>query len=265
MRGDVVAPFNDLQQRLNRKKPSPKALTEHPAHLRLYDMLQVDGEDLRALTLSERKQRLAAWLDTEKPERMDLSEEVKFKDFEQLKEMYDRIRMLQSGASPLQAGGEEKVGFFATIEGFMLKRRDAPYIAGRPRGYWYKWKREPLSADVVMLYAQRGHGKRSSYYSDYTFGAWAELEGGERQLVPVGKAYSGFTDAELLKLDKWIRAHTTERLAPYARWKKPWCWRWVLIPSTNPTAINPAWPCASPASCACAGINPPRRPIRWKD
>src|SRR5690606_23403245 len=90
------------------------------------------------------------------------------------------------------------------IEGLMLKRKDAPYVPGRPKGLWWKWKRNPLTIDAVLLYAQRGHGKRSSFYSDYTFGAWRDDE-----LVPVGKAYSGYTDEELLRLDRWIRHNTT--------------------------------------------------------
>jgi DNA ligase-1 len=92
----------------------------------------------------------------------------------------------------------------------MLKRRDSPYVAGRRVGLWYKWKRDPLTADCVLMYAQRGSGKRSSFYSDYTFGAWTE--GGE--LLPVGKAYFGFTDEELKWLDRFVRNHTTARFGP---------------------------------------------------
>jgi DNA ligase-1 len=98
----------------------------------------------------------------------------------------------------------------AAIEGLMLKRRDSPYLAGRPKGAWWKWKRAPLSLEAVLMYAQRGHGKRSSYYSDYTFGVWNEAG----ELVPVGKAYSGYTDAELMFLDRWIRTHTIARFGP---------------------------------------------------
>ena len=98
----------------------------------------------------------------------------------------------------------------ASIEGLMLKRADSPYVPGRPKGQWWKWKREPLTIDAVMMYAQRGHGKRSSFYSDYTFGLWRE----DGELVPVGKAYSGFTDAELVQLDRWVRNHTTNRFGP---------------------------------------------------
>ena len=100
------------------------------------------------------------------------------------------------------------------IEGLMLKRRMSPYLAGRPKGHWYKWKRAPLTLDAVLMYAQRGSGKRSSYYSDYTFGAWREAESGEPELVPVGKSYFGFTDAELLELDRWVRNHTVDSFGP---------------------------------------------------
>ncbi|MGI9415866.1 MAG: cisplatin damage response ATP-dependent DNA ligase, partial [Hyphomicrobiales bacterium] len=100
------------------------------------------------------------------------------------------------------------------IEGLMLKREASPYIAGRPKGHWFKWKRAPLTLDTVLMYAQRGSGKRSSYYSDYTFGAWRDADGGGRELVPVGKAYFGFTDEELRELDRWVRNNTVERYGP---------------------------------------------------
>ena len=92
----------------------------------------------------------------------------------------------------------------------MLKRKDSAYLPGRPRGLWWKWKRDPLTIDAVMMYAQRGHGRRSSFYSDYTFGLWRE----DGELVPVGKAYSGFTDEELVKLDRWVRNHTVRTYGP---------------------------------------------------
>jgi DNA ligase-1 len=99
------------------------------------------------------------------------------------------------------------------IEGVMLKRRDSPYLAGRPKGPWFKWKRDPHTVDAVLMYAQRGHGKRSSFYSDYTFGVWSGPEGAE-ELVPVGKAYFGFTDEELRQIDKFVRDNTIERFGP---------------------------------------------------
>src|SRR3546814_124836 len=125
------------------------------------------------------------------PERFDLSPVVEARDFAHLAE-------LREGARD------------AAIEGLMLKRRDSPYVAGRKTGLWYKWKRDPLTADCVLMYAQRGHGKRSSYYSDYTFGCWSA----DWELLPVGKAYSGITDEELRMLDRFVRTHTVNRFGP---------------------------------------------------
>ena len=100
------------------------------------------------------------------------------------------------------------------VEGIMLKRRDAPYVPGRPKGAWWKWKRDPFVVDAVLMYAQRGSGKRSSYYSDYTFGVLGQGENGDDTLVPVGKAYFGFTDEELLQIDRFVRRNTVERFGP---------------------------------------------------
>jgi DNA ligase-1 len=194
-REDAVAPFNDLQQRLNRKTVTPKMLKEHPAHVRLYDVLWLEGEDLRALSFDERRARLEAWMSERPRARFDVSPLVRFTDWAHLATLRDEMR--QDG-----------------IEGLMLKRGDSPYLAGRPKGPWFKWKRDPMLADCVMMYAQRGHGKRSSFYSDYTFGAWREGSAGARELAPVGKAYFGFTDEELRWLDKWVRDHTTNRFGP---------------------------------------------------
>ncbi len=103
----------------------------------------------------------------------------------------------------------------------MLRRRDSPYLPGRPKGYWYKWKREPFNVDAVMMYAQRGHGKRSSFYSDYTFGVWRPGTAGP-ELVPVGKAYSGFTDEELQRLDRHVRNNTVGRFGPVREVEHGW-------------------------------------------
>jgi DNA ligase-1 len=195
LRNGTVAPFNDLQQRLNRKAVTRRMMADYPPHIRLYDALLLDGEDLRGLPFAERRRRLEAWHVREAPPRTDLSEVLAFPDKAALEATWRETR---------DAG----------IEGLMLKRRDSTYVAGRPKGQWFKWKRAPLTLDCVLMYAQRGSGKRSSYYSDYTFGAWRERPDGTRELVPVGKAYSGFTDAELLELDRWIRNHTLERYGP---------------------------------------------------
>ena len=195
LRDGAVAPFADLQQRLNRKAPTARAQAEFPVAVRLYDILFDRGEDVRPLPFTERRQLLEAFVARERPGRMDLSELVVAPDLAALSALRDGARA-------------------AAIEGLMLKRRDSPYLPGRPKGMWWKWKRDPLVVDAVLMYAQRGHGKRSSFYSDYTFGLWRETEAGADELVPVGKAYSGFTDAELVQLDRWIRNNTTQRFGP---------------------------------------------------
>ncbi len=195
MRDGEVAPFNDLQQRLNRKSVTAAMLKSHPAHIRLYDMLFESEEDLRPLPFIERRARLEAWHEAATPPRTDISGLLDFSSVAELEHLW---------------AGARATG----IEGLMLKRRDSPYIAGRPKGHWYKWKRAPLTLDAVLMYAQRGSGKRSSYYSDYTFGAWREGANGERELVPVGKSYFGFTDAELKELDAFVRNHTVDSFGP---------------------------------------------------
>jgi DNA ligase-1 len=119
--------------------------------------------------------------------------------------------LAQARADPAQAGAGEDT---EAVEGVMLKRRDAAYLPGRPRGQWWKWKRDPYLVDAVLMYAQRGHGKRSSFYSDYTFGCWAAGEDGGDELVPVGKAYFGFTDDELAQIDRFVRRNTVQRFGP---------------------------------------------------
>ena len=195
MRNGEVAPFNDLQQRLNRKAVSGALLKTHPAHIRLYDILFEGGEDLRALPFAARRARLEAWHSAHAPRRTDLSTLIAFASVGELKALWE---------------GARETG----IEGLMLKRRASPYLAGRPKGHWYKWKRAPLTIDAVLMYAQRGSGKRSSYYSDYTFGAWRQGEAGAPELVPVGKSYFGFTDEELKELDRWVRNHTIDSFGP---------------------------------------------------
>ena len=189
--GGAAASFNALQQRLGRKVVSQRLLSDYPAFVRLYDIL-IDGrEDVRALPWSERRARLETVVPKLDPERFDLSALIQARDFEELEE--------------IRAGARD-----ASIEGVMLKRRDSPYVAGRRTGLWYKWKRDPLVVDCVLMYAARGSGKRSSYYSDYTFGCWTE----EGELLPVGKAYFGFTDEELMWLDRFVRNNTVQRFGP---------------------------------------------------
>ncbi|MBN8992345.1 MAG: cisplatin damage response ATP-dependent DNA ligase [Rhizobiales bacterium] len=201
LREGRVQTFNVLQQRLNRKVVSPKLIKEYPIHLRAYDLLGDDENDLRELPFIERRARLEAFVKKLDDVRIDLSPTVAFDSWEQL---------AGARANPAQAGAGADAD---AVEGVMLKRRDAAYLPGRPKGQWWKWKRDPHLIDAVLMYAQRGHGKRSSYYSDYTFGVWTSGEGGE-ELVPVGKAYFGFTDEELLQIDRFVRRNTTEKFGP---------------------------------------------------
>jgi DNA ligase-1 len=196
-----VQSFNVLQQRLNRKTVTPKLLTEFPAHLRAYDLLADGSEDLRELPFAERRKRLEALIARLNDPRVDLSPLISFATWDEL---------IAARKNPENAGAGEDA---AAVEGVMLKRRDSLYLPGRPKGPWWKWKRDPFIIDAVLMYAQRGHGKRSSYYSDYTFGVWTRGESGE-ELVPVGKAYFGFTDEELLQIDRFVRRNTTERFGP---------------------------------------------------
>lgn len=193
-----TASFSDLQQRLNRKTVSAKQLRDYPAFVRAYDLLQegnrLSGQDLRALPFSERRVRLEAFVTKLDPRRFDLSPLLPFGDFVEL------ARLRSNPPHPV-------------IEGVMLKRHDSAYVPGRPKGPWFKWKRDPFTVDAVVVYAQRGHGKRSGYYSDFTFAVWTGPEDAP-VLVPVGKAYFGFTDEELKLLDKFVRENTIERFGP---------------------------------------------------
>ena len=186
--------FADLQQRLNRKTVSAKLMETHPAFIRAYDCLIDGGDDIRALPFRERRKRLEALVARSLSGRVDLSPLLAYADGAELAAL--------RGAPPE-----------AVIEGVMLKRWDSVYEPGRPKGPWFKWKRDPHTVDAVLMYAQRGHGKRSSYYSDYTFGVWRDGETGD-ELVPVGKAYFGFTDEELAEIDRFVRNNTVGRFGP---------------------------------------------------
>lgn len=189
-----IGAFGDLQQRLNRKTVSARQLESHPAFVRLYDLLVDGGDDIRTLPFIERRTRLEAFAKQLEPTRFDLSPLIAYDHFD------DLVELRKTPPHPI-------------IEGLMLKQRSSTYVPGRPKGPWFKWKRDPFIIDAVLVYAQRGHGKRSSYYSDYTFAVWTGPET-EPHLVPVGKAYFGFTDEELKQLDAFVRNNTTERFGP---------------------------------------------------
>jgi DNA ligase-1 len=198
MREGRVCSFNELQQRLNRKSIDLALLAKFPIGIRAYDIL-LDGEnDMRTLSFADRRKRLEAFVARANSPRIDLSPLQPFSSWAELAELR---------AHPPQ--GDPQIA-----EGLMLKRWDSTYEAGRPKGPWFKWKRDPHLVDAVLMYAQRGHGKRSGYYSDYTFGVWKEDANGDRLLTPVGKAYFGFTDEELRQLDKFVRDNTVDRFGP---------------------------------------------------
>ncbi|MBJ57155.1 MAG: ATP-dependent DNA ligase [Rickettsiales bacterium] len=183
--------FNDLQKRINKKKPSKKMTTELPAFLRLYDILFFNGVDLRNKSLLNRKEYLSRWYNSSDKNSFDLSPILNFKNLEALK------------------NNKSKLSNSSNIEGFMIKKKNSLYVSGRKKGLWYKWKRDPRFLDAILMYAQRGHGKRSSYYSDYTLGVWES-----NKIVPIAKAYSGYTDQELTKIDNFIRNKTISKYGP---------------------------------------------------
>ena len=190
--------FNDLQQRLNRKIVSKKIIDKFPAFIKVYDILFYDKKDLRELTFLERRTILENWVNDNKNERVDLSIIINFKNLDHLKKLK-----------------KEFTNDLEIYEGVMLKQKLSKYESGRPMGKWYKWKRNPRFIDAIVMYAQRGHGKRSSFYSDFTFGIWDR-----EKIVPIGKAYSGFTNDELYQLDKFVRNNIINRFGPVREIKK---------------------------------------------
>jgi len=201
LRNGRVQSFNVLQQRLNRKSVNAKLLEEFPAHLRAYDLLVEGDDDLRGRPFMERRARLELLIARLNTSCIDLSPLVPFATWDDL---------ATARADPASAGAGADA---EAVEGIMLKRRDALYMPGRPKGLWWKWKRDPHLIDAVLMYAQRGSGKRSSFYSDYTFGVWTAGADGD-ELVPVGKAYFGFTDEELNEIDRFVRNNTINRFGP---------------------------------------------------
>ena len=187
---DAPLPFTALQTRIQRRKPGPRTLADTPVRVQAYDLLELEGEDWRQRPQHERRAALEALLAAHDDPRIVASPRVHAVDW--------------ATAAGLRQQARER-----GVEGLMLKRAAAGYQSGRRRGDWWKWKIDPLSIDAVLIYAQSGHGRRSTLYTDYTFGLWD----GDT-LVPVAKAYSGLDDAQILRLDRWIRAHTLERFGP---------------------------------------------------
>lgn len=206
VRDGSVAGFADLQKRLNRKTVSAKMQKDFPAHIKAYDLLTLQGDDIRAQSFTRRRAHLEDWAGTIDSDRISLSPLLSQSDWQTLREA-------RSNPENVISKPDAKA-----VEGLMLKKKSSSYVAGRPKGLWYKWKRDPYLIDAVLLYAQRGHGRRSSFYSDYTFGVWRVGDTGD-ELVPVGKAYFGFTDEELKKIDQYVRKNTLQRFGPVSEVK----------------------------------------------
>ena len=203
-----IGTFNDLQTRIGRKKVSKALLEKVPVILKAYDLLEWQGEDLRNQPFEERRKLLEKlYKSVTERSRSDgasatfsnlplhLSETMHFKSWQEAAIERERSRKMHS-------------------EGLMLKRKDSPYLVGRKKGDWWKWKVDPLTIDAVLTYAMRGHGRRSNLFTDYTFALWHENDEGEKELVTFAKAYSGLTDAEFRQVDNWIKKNTLERFGP---------------------------------------------------
>ena len=192
-KNDKILSFNDLQKRIGRRKPTKKLLNDFPISFIAYDILFYNGIDCRKLKLIKRREYLKKFVQSQKNKKIFLSSLVKFTSWNNLKDIKEN-------------------SLNNHVEGVVIKKKDSLYKKGRIIDCWYKWKRNPFSIDFVIMYAQRGHGKRSSFYSDFTFGCWVDDK--FKNLVPIGKAYSGYTNNELIKLDRWVRHNTLQRFGP---------------------------------------------------
>ncbi|QWX83936.1 ATP-dependent DNA ligase [Cellulophaga sp. HaHaR_3_176] len=195
---NIIGTFNDLQTRIGRKTVSKALLKKTPVILKAYDILEWEGNDIRHLPFIERRElleKLYQTISTIEDLPFQISETIHCSTWEEVAQERERAREMHS-------------------EGLMLKRKDSPYLVGRKKGDWWKWKVDPLTIDAVLTYAMRGHGRRSNLFTDYTFALWNTNEEGEKELVTFAKAYSGLTDAEFRKVDAWIKKNTLERFGP---------------------------------------------------
>ncbi|MFN8390148.1 MAG: ATP-dependent DNA ligase [Bdellovibrionota bacterium] len=188
--GERPLPFGELQRRLGRKRVGAKMIEQVPTHFIAYDLLERNGTDFREATTERRRAELETLIRDIAGHRISISPLIQFANWSELAQLREQSRERRS-------------------EGCMLKRRDAPYGSGRKRGLWWKWKIDPHTCDAVLIYAERGHGRRAGLYTDYTFAVWKGEE-----LVPIAKAYSGLTDAEFAEINRFIRDHTLTRFGP---------------------------------------------------
>lgn len=190
VKDDKVLNFNELQKRLNRKTLTKKMLSEIPIEVFAYDLLELEGNDLRNKPISARRAMLEELLLNENPENIKISESIEFENWEELNQIRENSRDINS-------------------EGLMLKQKNSPYHSGRKKGDWWKWKINPLTIDAVLIYAQKGSGRRSAYYTDYTFAVK-----NEDKLVTIAKAYSGLTDKEIMEVSKFVNKNAIEKFGP---------------------------------------------------
>lgn len=194
---DSIGTFNDLQTRIGRKTVSAALLKKTPVIIKAYDLLEWKGEDIRQRPYEERRQLLEQMYEEVRKFKipLQLSERITFESWNDAQIEKQRSRELRS-------------------EGLMFKRKDSPYLVGRKKGDWWKWKLDPFAIDAVLTYAMRGSGRRSNLFTDYTFALWQDKEDGSRELVTFAKAYSGLTDAEFRQVDDYIKKNTLERFGP---------------------------------------------------
>ena len=188
-----ILSFNHLQKRIGRKTTNKKLLNSLPVHFIAYDILHFINKDCRTLPLIKRRELLKKFIQLNKNKCFSISPLINFSN-------WDDLEMIK----------EKSLNNH--IEGVVIKKKESSYKKGRITNGWYKWKRNPFSVDFIIMYAQRGHGKRSSFYSDFTFGCW--IDSNLKELVPIGKAYSGYSNDELTKLDRWVRNNTVQRFGP---------------------------------------------------
>ena len=211
-----IGTFHDLQTRIGRKTVSKALLKKVPVILKAYDLLEWEGEDIRSKPFLERRKLLEALFQTVcHPEPFDsVQDKLRQGPANTNTEIPLHLSETMHFTSWKEVAQERKRSRDVHSEGLMLKKKDSPYLVGRKKGDWWKWKVDPLTIDAVLTYAMRGHGRRSNLFTDYTFALWNENEEGEKELVTFAKAYSGLTDAEFRQVDSWIKKNTLERFGP---------------------------------------------------
>ena len=255
LRGGRVQSFNVLQQRLNRKVVSAKLTKDYPIHLRAYDLLGEGDTDLRTLPFFERRTRLENFVQKLDDPRIDLSPVIAF-------DSWNALTAARKDSASAGAGEDAEA-----VEGVMLKRRDAAYLPGRPKGQWWKWKRDPHLIDAVLMYAQRGHGKRSSYYWTIRSGS-GRRERTASSWCRSARPISASPTKSCCRSIASSAATPPKSSDPFGTWCtsriRGWCWKSPSRACNARRGTNPALRCGFPASTGCAGTSRRARPTGWK-